>query len=1232
MEVFLKNVPFALTDESLRKELKPFMNALGVLDWTVDKPKRKNIAWLTFLLKADGDRFLNKHGKINISQNSSILAAAARLSLDNHAQHKARLHILSTPIYADRSRRDAKPLTLSQLRHDQEERQKAPQQGRRAPAISCTIREVRCGKLIFAPPTMGLKFIQQTYCPVAGCAKFGRQYLMVTLGENSRMDVPYKTIQELVVNHESQNMTLVLEEPPRFYSKMSSVYGNNGKWERQTSCPVFNDHIKYVAHCLVYQLIPAGNLRSIVHGLKVQDILSISQQSIPFSSSPIPALEDYTTSMNAFEGRMQSFETARNCAVPFPILFQVQALVWNNYLHPSGGLRMLGIIERWAVENSRLGKIIPFKTDTMKRLFPKIPYPVPGTDVTEVDPELLMEKVMRSELDLRSQDPFRSGVHGQSLPQHQTWVLKAVVTPTRIVLLGPDAESKNRVLRMFRNHGDHFLRVSFGDEGGQDLSFNPKVLNDAVYERYRKVLKEGIRIAGRHFSFLGFSHSSLRAHSTWFLAPFIDEDFRRQDHGTILKTLGDFSDIRIPAKCAARIGQAFSETPYTVDLSRSGISVRSIPDVKSADGERVFSDGVGTISTEAMEEFWKVLPMRSTTPTCFQIRWGGVKGMLALDPRLRGKVICVRKESMMKFPSHDLGELGICDVSARPLRLVLNRPVIKILEDMGTSSEWFLALQGEALNYLRDVTATAVNTSVFLKQQNIGSTIRFPSFIKQLDMMGIDYRRDKFLKSVVEHAVLRDLRLLKHKARIPVSKGLTLFGIMDETGFLDENQVFITYDKVNSKSGAPMDTTLRDGPVLVTRSPALHPGDIQFVTMVSPDAGHPLRRLRNCIVFSQRGSRDLPSQLGGGDLDGDMFNVIWDPRARPNKTFKPADYPRVAPIPLNRPVTSDDIADFFINFMASDILGLIAMRHQAIADIQQEGTRDADCIKLAGMHSAAVDYSKTGIAVNWSDMPRAPRSKPDFLSPAPPVNVYDLGQLGHIADDAMDDDDEGEDGMGKIKIRYHRSEKILGRLYRDINEEKIWNEHIHRTVSMNGPSVWDQLKGIFRAELESYGIRIDTSRHLQQAWKIRNLYEDSVVDSMWHFSENPRSHITEVEAFCGTILNRRGTQTRQQRDASIRLKDAMDRDMAWISKLIRHRSDDSGKDVDDVEYTSGTDDDADESGHDAIQLSWVCFLIGCSKSTDKANAVYQLKSFRIIAAACLLKEINCLKTRVAGNA
>lgn len=59
----------------------------------------------------------------------------------------------------------------------------------------------------------------------------------------------------------------------------------------------------------------------------------------------------------------------------------------------------------------------------------------------------------------------------------------------------------------------------------------------------------------------------------------------------------------------------------------------------------------------------------------------------------------------------------------------------------------------------------------------------------------------------------------------------------------------------------------------------------------------------------------MPSQLSGGDLDGDIFSVIWDEGAinEETLTFKPAEYPRVTPYDIGRVVQREDMTEFFVS-------------------------------------------------------------------------------------------------------------------------------------------------------------------------------------------------------------------------------------------------------------------------------------------------------------------------------
>lgn len=104
--------------------------------------------------------------------------------------------------------------------------------------------------------------------------------------------------------------------------------------------------------------------------------------------------------------------------------------------------------------------------------------------------------------------------------------------------------------------------------------------------------------------------------------------------------------------------------------------------------------------------------------------------------------------------------------------------------------------------------------------------------------------------------------------------------------------------------------------------------------------------------------------LSGGDLDGDLYNIIYDKSLRPKRTCSPADYATPDPIDIGRTVEAQDVTNHFLNFMENDSLGRIATLHQIIADRELLGTFDQVCLDLAALHSDAVDFSKTGIPVS----------------------------------------------------------------------------------------------------------------------------------------------------------------------------------------------------------------------------------------------------------------------------
>jgi hypothetical protein len=100
------------------------------------------------------------------------------------------------------------------------------------------------------------------------------------------------------------------------------------------------------------------------------------------------------------------------------------------------------------------------------------------------------------------------------------------------------------------------------------------------------------------------------------------------------------------------------------------------------------------------------------------------------------------------------------------------------------------------------------------------------------------------------------------------------------------------------------------------------------------------------------------------DLDGDLYDVIWDTRLYPRESFAPADYPRLPAIDIGREVTTRDITQHFVDFMQNDNVGMLSSLLLILSDRLRDGTRDPRCIIIAELISTALDYPKTGIKVS----------------------------------------------------------------------------------------------------------------------------------------------------------------------------------------------------------------------------------------------------------------------------
>jgi hypothetical protein len=259
------------------------------------------------------------------------------------------------------------------------------------------------------------------------------------------------------------------------------------------------------------------------------------------------------------------------------------------------------------------------------------------------------------------------------------------------------------------------MRVFFADEDGLSVFHDSRASQGRVYERFRNVLQDGIEVAGRTFAFLGFSHASLRSHQAWFMAPF-EMNGSLVCARDVIQDLGDFSHIQCSAKCAARIGQAFSDTIFSVPIPETAYVTETKDDVER--NGRTFSDGCGTISLELLSRVWRALPpeRRQQRPTVLQIRYRGAKGVLSLDTSLSGQQLHIRKSMTKYIAKETWRDLELCGAAYKPLSVFLNHQFIKILEDLGVPASNFQAVQEEAVNELKFLTAHPINAASFLSK------------------------------------------------------------------------------------------------------------------------------------------------------------------------------------------------------------------------------------------------------------------------------------------------------------------------------------------------------------------------------------------------------------------------------------------------------------------------------------------------------------------------------------
>eukprot|EP01117_Protostelium_nocturnum_P010560 TRINITY_DN3799_c0_g1_i2.p1 TRINITY_DN3799_c0_g1~~TRINITY_DN3799_c0_g1_i2.p1 ORF type:complete len:1271 (+),score=269.09 TRINITY_DN3799_c0_g1_i2:42-3854(+) len=500
-----------------------------------------------------------------------------------------------------------------------------------------------------------------------------------------------------------------------------------------------------------------------------------------------------------------------------------------------------------------------------------------------------------------------------TLLSHHLWMRSAVVTPSRILYYPPRSMLGNRVSR--GKDSNRMMIVRFRDE---DLD-TPLSLNSIVGH-----LKDGIACEKQKYLFLGASASQMRNESCYYYQADQKEIEKIRDWvGEIPR-----ENSRIFLR---RLGLGFTSTIPTLTFRKHQIS-SDLPDVKN---ERFnFTDGIGKISLKAAELVVKKLKIpNGYIPSAFQIRLGGNKGVVAVDPSLDGIQICLR-DSMKKFNSkHRI--LEVVGYSYPQKDTDLNRQIVVLLSALGVNDSVFHKIQHDNM-----MEVSKLLTDSKIAMNSLSLTLKSFGLENHIKKSRLELDREPFWFGIL-------LSMFKSRiGKLTTNNATILMGVIDETRTLNSDEVFIL---VTGEDGTKR---IIEGDVIIGKNPCLHPGDLRKLKAVRCGA---LEHLYDVIVFPSNGERPVTDQCSGSDLDGDRYFAIFSHRS---SDLDIQQHPAMDPISSESVNLNQTLEEAFRDCGDYSNLGKIANIHLALCD--KNGASHQNCIRMAEQHAIEVDSPKTG--------------------------------------------------------------------------------------------------------------------------------------------------------------------------------------------------------------------------------------------------------------------------------
>ncbi|VDM08163.1 unnamed protein product [Wuchereria bancrofti] len=659
------------------------------------------------------------------------------------------------------------------------------------------------------------------------------------------------------------------------------------------------------------------------------------------------------------------------------------------------------------------------------------------------------------------------------LPQNCVLIRKVMATPLRLLLLPPEVMMTNRVIRHFGE--EYALRCVFRDDNGQrlvpkeftrgrSLQDQSLIIPDLIY----RTLGTGLHIASRHYQFLAWSNSQMRDGGCYMYS---DATVNDEVHGEMVynvedirRWMGDFTASKNVPKLMSRMGQCFTQAQPTIMLKKDDWKVEDdiLGGIVHPETGEVFnfSDGVGRISKKYADRIAKTLGL-CPTPSCYQVRFKGFKGVLCIDPLLdeldQANIVFRKSQKKFEEDEESAAEVEVVKYSM-PSPVCLNRPLIMILDQVSEKQGRHLHKKVcNRIHSLLELELDKLAAMMFdenIATEELSSRLSLPIDFHQLHSNGITFTNEPFFRSllIAVHRYNIKLHLSKSKIFLPCSMGRTMYGVIDDTGLLQYGQVFIQYS--SSMQYVLTKKIVYTGSVMVTKNPCHVAGDVRMFEAVYQDA---LLHLCDVIVFPRYGPRPHSDEMAGSDLDGDEYTVIFDKELFFENNERAMFFPKSIPSECGTPPTTGDMIDFFLKYLSQDSIGRMSNAH-LIIEI---------CDDIARKCAVAVDFPKTGVA-------------------AKPL-------LSHEQCEVM------PDYMQNMIRPSYRSKRLLGELYRKARRVEDISEIVQGTKFADycDPQLYDESLFHEQSELiqESLRLRDEYHSRIQQLMDEYGISDEASVIS-----------------------------------------------------------------------------------------------------------------------------------------